>query len=257
MNNSQETKQESSIKKGEAVELDGHRLICGDATNPDVLDTLAEGLQIDCLLTDPPYGVSYTKSKAGFAELANDTAITNDDLKDELEYQQFTTAWLKALKPHLADKNSVYIFNSDKMVFALRKALLATDFTFSQLLVWAKTSSVIGRLDYLPQHELIAYGWHGTHRFEKSQDKSVLVHPKPNKSNLHPTMKPVELLSRLILNSTQVGDVVCDPFGGSGSTLIACEQTKRRCLMVESDPEYCQTIIERYEKLSAANSDTS
>jgi DNA modification methylase len=257
MNNSQETKQKNSINKGEVVELGGHRLICGDATNPDVLDRLAEGLQIDCLLTDPPYGVSYTESKAGFAEPSNDKTIANDDIDKDAAYKQFTTAWLKALKPHLADKNSVYIFNSDKMVFALRKALLTTDFTLSQLLVWAKTSSVIGRLDYLPQHELIAYGWHGTHRFEKSQDKSVLVHPKPNKSNLHPTMKLVELLSRLILNSTQVSDVVCDPFGGSGSTLIACEQTKRRCLMVESDSEYCQTIVERYEKLSAASSDTS
>lgn len=224
-------------------------MICGDATDPEVMDALTEDLTTDCLLTDPPYGVSYTKSKEGFANLSNDTAIANDDLDDEEGYKNFTTTWLKALLPHLSDKNSLYIFNSDKMVFALREAMVDMDIHFAQLLVWAKTHSIIGRLDYLPQHELIAYGWHGTHRFEKSQDKSVLVHPKPNKSELHPTMKPVGLLRRLVLNSTKIGDVVCDPFGGSGSTLIACEQTKRRCVMVESDSEHCQTIIERFEKL--------
>jgi len=105
-------------------------------------------------------------------------------------------------------------------------------------------------MDYLPQHEFIAYGWFGTHEFHKSKDKSILFYPKPNKSKLHPTMKPVGLLRRLILNSTKVGDAVYDPFGGSGSTLIACEQTKRRCLTIEVDPKYCQTIIDRFNKLT-------
>ena len=105
-------------------------------------------------------------------------------------------------------------------------------------------------MDYLPQHELIAYGWFGTHSFERSKDKSVLMYPKPSKSLLHPTMKPIPLLRGLILNSTKLNGIVYDPFGGSGSTLIACEQTKRTCFMVELDPEYCQTIIDQFEKLT-------
>jgi len=244
---------EKSIKQSEVIELGEHRLICGDSTDPKVIENIVGDDNINCLLTDPPYGVNYVASKNGFSDLANNTGIANDSLDKEGAYRQFTQDWLEALLPHLAAKNSMYIFNSDKNVFALKQAMDTTDVYLSQLLVWAKTSSVIGRLDYLPQHELIAYGWHGTHEFEKSQDKSLLVHPKPNKSELHPTMKPPGLLRRLILNSTDIDDVVLDPFGGSGSTLVACEQTKRHCLMVESDPEHCQTIIKRFEKLSDNN----
>jgi site-specific DNA-methyltransferase (adenine-specific) len=121
---------------------------------------------------------------------------------------------------------------------------------FAQLLIWVKTHAVIGRMDYAPQHELIAYGWFGTHEFLKSKDKSVLVCPRPNKSAMHPTTKPLDLIRRLILNSTRIGDVVYDGFLGSGTTLLACEQTKRVCIGVELDPEYCQTIIFRFEKLT-------
>jgi DNA modification methylase len=108
----------------------------------------------------------------------------------------------------------------------------------------------MGRLDYLPQHELVLYGWHGTHEWQRGKDKSVMFAPKPAKSALHPTMKPVSLLRRLILNSTRVGGIVYDPFGGSGSTLIACEHTKRQCVMVEMDPSYCRVIVERWKKLT-------
>jgi DNA modification methylase len=131
--------------------------------------------------------------------------------------------------------------------------LLEVGFKFAQLVIWVKTHSIIGRMDYLPQHELIAYGWHGTHAFLRSKDKSVLVHPKPQKSSLHPTMKPIGLLRNLILNSSRIGEVVYDPFGGSGSTLMACEQTKRRCFIVEMDADYCRTIITRWEKLTGRN----
>jgi DNA modification methylase len=113
-----------------------------------------------------------------------------------------------------------------------------------------KTQAIVGRLDYLPQHELIAYGWLGVHEFHKSKDKSVIVYPKPSKSILHPTMKPVGLLRQLILNSSKIGDTVYEPFAGSGSTLIACEQTRRKCVAVEMDPHYCEVIIRRFEKLA-------
>jgi len=105
------------------------------------------------------------------------------------------------------------------------------------------------RKDYNPQHELIVYGWYGQHKFESRQGKTVIFNPRPQKSVLHPTMKPIPLLRKFILNSTKIGDTVYDPFGGSGSTMIGCEHTKRRCLMIEKDETYCQVIIDRFNKL--------
>ena len=140
------------------------------------------------------------------------------------------------------------MFNADRMIIPTVEGIREAGFKFSQLLVWIKSQSVIGRLDYQPQHELIFYGWYGCHEFKKSKDKSVLFCPKVQKSPLHPTMKPVSLVSRLILNSTDINDIVYDCFGGSGTSIISCEQTCRRCLMIEIDPEYCATIINRWEK---------
>lgn len=231
--------------------LGNHKLACGDATNPELLSRLLGKEKVGLILTDPPYGVAYVESKLGFTgKLAKDKVITNDHLQSEAEYYSFTKQWLEVIAPYLATKNSMYIFNSDKMLFALRNAMRDTQVYFAQLLIWIKSQAVVGRMDYLPQHELIAYGWIGSHTFEKSKDKSVLFYPKPARSVLHPTTKPVPLLRHLILNSTKVGIAIYDCFGGSGSTLIAAEQTKRKCFMVEIDPDYCQTIINRYEKLT-------
>jgi DNA modification methylase len=232
------------------IELGEHRLLYGDARDEESIKRLIGNDKIRTVLTDIPYGIDYVNSKSSFNQnIAKPRAIENDQVQSESEYIEFNEKWLKIIIPFLEKKNSVYIFNSDKMLFALREAMLRSGLYFSQLLVWIKNSAVMGRLNYLPMHELIAVGWYGTHLFRKSQDKSVLFCPKPSKSKLHPTMKPVPLLRRMILNSSDVGDVIYDPFGGSGSTLIACEHTKRKCLMVEIDKEYCQTIIERYNRL--------
>lgn len=238
------------MKLGDIYELGNHRLACGDATDKTLIDRLVAQDEIRLILTDVPYGVAYVESKASLVKSMSHRVIENDQEQSPEEYTNFTKAWLDTVVPHLTKKNTVYIFNSDKMLFSLRDGMIASGVRFSQLLIWVKTQAVIGRLDYLPQHELIAFGWHGTHEFLKSKDKSVLAYPKPSKSKLHPTMKPVGLLRNLILNSSRVGDVVIDNFGGSGSTLIACEQTSRRCLMVELDPVYCQVIIDRWEKLT-------
>jgi len=232
------------------TKLGEHILICGDSVNKDIIQRALMDTSISLVLTDPPYGVGYVENKAGFAELSNQTIIANDHQQTEQEYAVFTQRWIQPIIPYLAKKNAFYIFNSDKMIFALREGMQLSGVKFSQLLIWIKNHSIIGRMDYLPQHEFIAYGWYGTHEFHKSKDKSVILYPKPNKSKLHPTMKPVGLLRRLILNSTRIGDVVFEPFGGSGSTLIACEQTKRRCIMVEIDPTYCEVIINRFENLT-------
>lgn len=238
------------MKAGEIYQLGDHRLACGDGTDVQLVEKLISSDQVRLILTDPPYGVAYVESKVGLVKNMAHAAIQNDQNQSAEQYEAFTKAWLRTVVPYLTKKNASYIFNSDKMLFALRDGMLAADVRFSQLLIWVKTQAVIGRLDYLPQHELIAYGWHGTHEFMRSKDKSVLAYPKPSKSKLHPTMKPVGLLRNLILNSSRIGDVVYDPFGGSGSTLMACEQTKRKCLMVELDPKYCQVIIDRWQKLT-------
>ncbi len=238
------------MKPGEIYQLGRHRLACGSSSEPELVKRLIGTDTVAMILSDPPYGVSYVESKRGIAKLATNKVIANDNIADEPAYHAFTEEWLLAVKPYLARKNTVYIFNSDKMLLPTIEALKATGGKFAQLLIWAKTHAVIGRLDYLPQHELILYGWYGTHIFGKSKDKSILVYPRPNKSKLHPTMKPVGLLRRLILNSSKVEDVVFDGFVGSGSTLLACEQTNRRCLAVELDPEYCQVVIDRWEKLT-------
>ncbi len=238
------------IKIGDVLQLGDHRLACGDAKDSALLKRLILDDRISLLLTDPPYGVAYVEGKAELTEIKSNKKIANDHNQTEGTYRHFTKEWLEAIKPYLAKKNSFYIFNSDKMVFSLRDGIVDAGFRLTQLLVWIKNNVVVGRLHYLPQHELIAYGWFGSHEFYKAKDKSILIYPKPNKSPLHPTMKPVGLLRNLILNSSKIDDYVYDPFGGSGSTLIACEQTKRKCLMVEIDPEYCQVIIDRFEKVT-------
>lgn len=249
MKNSPETKPSFSIKPGDIFALGVHRLACGDSSDSKLMARLMGDERINLVLCDPPYGVSYVESKSEFTQkLGNDTVIENDHIQTDEEYRAFTRAWLRALVPYLEPKNSAYIFNSDRMLFALREGMQDAGFKFAQLLIWVKNHSVVGRMDYLPQHEVIAYGWRGTHKFMKSKDKSVLVYPKPAKSKLHSTMKPVGLLRRLILNSSKINDIVFDSFLGSGSTLIACEDTKRRCYGVEINVTHCKTIIERFEK---------
>lgn len=240
-----------SFKLGEVRQLGDHYLLCGDSTDEYTVKMFVKDWKVKSVVCDPPYGVHYTESKE-FLQTGTikHRPIINDWITSESEYYKFSYSWLSSIAPHLAKKNSMYIFSSDIMLFPVREAMTHAGVSFGQLLVWVKNHSVLGRLDYLPQHEMILYGWYGTHEFMKSKDKSVLLCPKPNKSKLHPTMKPVPLLRRLILNSTQVGNYVFDGFGGSGSTLIACEQTKRKCLMIELDPEYCQVICDRFEKVT-------
>jgi DNA modification methylase len=121
----------------------------------------------------------------------------------DAEYVAFTTSWLSPALPHLSKKNSIYVFNSDKMIFALRQAFVELDLKVAQLIIWVKSQPILGRLDYLPQHELILYGWKGTHEWRRGKDKSVMFAPKPSRSALHPTMKPVSLMRRIILNGTR------------------------------------------------------
>ena len=249
MKNSQAPKPKKSIKYEDIFRLGDHVLACGDARDVALVDRLVGKAKVKLVCSDPPYGVQVVELKAGFSQMKVNKKILNDDITSESQYTQFTKDWLVPIVPHLARKNAAYIFNSDQMLFALREGMERAGLKFSQLLIWIKNHAVVGRKDYLPAHELIAYGWYGTHQFHKAKDRSVLFCPKPNRSPLHPTQKPIALLRRLILNSTAINEIVYDGFAGSGSTGIACEQTKRCSIMIEQDETYCQTIIDRFERL--------
>lgn len=249
MKNSLETKPKKSAD-GIIWQLGDHRLAQGDCRDTKLIKALLGDERIKLICTDPPYGVAAVEAKRGFRTLFKDKEIANDHLQSDAEYRQFSKEWLEAVTPCLSKKNSAYIFNADKMVWALRDGMVDAGFKVAQILVWIKQQSVIGRLDYASQHELIIYGWHGTHHFRRSKDKSVLFFPRPHKSKLHPTMKPEGLIRHLVLNNTDIGDAVFDGFLGSGTTLIACEHIKRRCFGVELDPEYCNATIKRWEKLT-------
>lgn len=243
-----------NVKTGEIYRMGNHLIGCGSSTDHDFVANVLEGGSVKVILTDPPYGVDYVAGKKDFAKLAAEggiaRSIAGDELQGEEEYAAFTAAWLDAAKPHLEKYNACYIFNSDLMFRALRNGMERAGFYYSQMLVWVKNTVVVGRKDYLPMHEIVAYGWFGRHKMERTKSKSVLFHPKPARSKLHPTMKPVGLLRKIIPNSAKVGEIVYDPFGGSGSTLIACEHLQRKCRMIELDPRYVGTIIERWEKLT-------
>lgn len=235
--------------------LGEHRLMLGNATKKEDLTKLIGTDKVSLILTDPPYGVGFVESKQEFLNSIHKdnkqtefSAIKGDGLEED--YYQFSKDWLEVVRPHLKDKNAFYIFNSDLKIRELLNALHDTSYTKSGLLIWLKNQHVVGRKDYHPQHELIVYGWHGRHNYFGNRDKTALFYKKPSKSKLHPTMKPPALLRRLIYHSTKPGDLVLDPFGGSGSTLIACEHLGRKCFVVEMEEKYCQTIIERWEKLT-------
>ena len=234
--------------------LGNHRLLLGDARKESDIVQLLGKEKASLLLCDPPYGVGYVEGKQEFltsidkGNVKKFSVIAGDAL--ETDYYDFSLRWLQAIQPHLAPKNSFYIFNGDTKLRELLNALYDTKYTKSALLIWLKNHLVIGRKDYHPQHELILYGWYGQHEFFGEKDKTALFYPKPHKSKLHPTMKPPALLRRLIYHSSRPGDIVLDPFGGAGSTLIACEHLDRKCFMVECDEKYCQTIIDRWQKLT-------
>lgn len=251
MNARQTLRPGSSNKPGAIWQLGEHRLAHGDARDPALLKRLIRAEKINLICCDPPYGIAAVESKRGFSVLSVDKEIAGDHAQSQDEYHTFTRAWLETIAPFLSRKNAAYVFNADKMIWALRDGMLDAGFKVAQLLVWIKSQAVVGRLDYAPQHELILYAWRGTHRFRRSTDKSVLFYPRPAKSPFHPTTKPIGLIRRLILNSTEIGNTVFDGFLGSGTTLLACEQTKRRCFGVELDEEYCQTIIRRWERLTS------
>lgn len=242
-----------NIQQGDIYTLGEHVIACGDALDAEFVNRVIGDKKIRAIISDPPYGVEYVEGKKHLNQrlgVDSNKVIIGDQLQTDDEYALFTKTWLEAVKPHLESYNASYIFNGDMMYPALRAGMKEASFYYSQMIIWIKNQAVLGRKDYLPMFELIAYGWHGRHKMERSKAKSVIFHPKPNASKLHPTQKPVGLLRKLIPNSTKIHECIYDPFLGSGSTAIACQHLGRRCIGIDIDPEYVATAIARLEKLT-------
>ena len=232
-------KEPAITKTGDLWLLGKHRLVCGDSTKRDVFDLLMDGGQANLVVTDPPYNVNYEGS-AG--------KIKNDNMTDSAFYE-FLLASFQNMEAAMANDASIYVFHADTEGLNFRRAFSEAGFYLSGTCIWKKQSLVLGRSPYQWRHEPVLFGWKKKGKHEWYADRkqtTIWEFDKPKQNADHPTMKPVELLAYPILNSSMANFVVLDPFGGSGSTLIACEQTDRVCRMIELDEKYCDVIVKRY-----------
>ena len=272
--------------RGQIYKLGDHVLLCGDATDPADMDRLIKaiggGPLIDLVMTDPPYNVAIE----GMTK--EHLTIENDDM-DNAQFEEFLEKAFACMAEHLKEGGSFYIWYATKSNNQFWNACARNGLDIKQNLIWVKQHFVLGRQDYQWRHEPCLYGWKegAAHYFisdrtlttvaEKVADLDALgekelreilrrilaetptdaLHDKkPAASRDHPTMKPVTLLARLIFNSSHKGDTVLDPFGGSGSTMMACEQLGRKCAMMELDPIYCDVIVKRWENLTGRKAET-
>ena len=226
-------------KPGDVWTLGRHRLVCGDSTKAETYETLLGDTKANLIITDPPYNVNYEGS-AG--------KIKNDNMASEKFYQFLLDAF-SCMEKVLADDGSIYVFHADTEGLNFRRAFADAGFYLSGCCIWKKQSLVLGRSPYQWQHEPVLYGWKkkGKHQWYTGRKESTIWEfDKPKKNGDHPTMKPIPLLAYPIMNSSMSNAVVLDPFGGSGSTLIACEQTDRICRTIELDEKFCDVIVRRY-----------
>ncbi len=228
-------------QQGDIWQLGRHRLICGDSTKKETYEQLMEGKKANLVVTDPPYNANY-EGKAG--------TIQNDNMDDDAFYQFLFDSYL-GMYENLYDGGSIYVFHADKETVNFRTAFINSGFFCHQTCIWVKNSPVLGRCDYQYNHEPILVGWKPTagHKFYADRkQRTTWNFDRPKKSKYHPTMKPIALVAYPIINSSLSNSIILDPFGGSGSTLIACEQTDRICYMIELDEKYADVIVMRYRQ---------
>jgi len=234
-----ELKKPAVTKPGDIWKLGRHRLICGDSTKAETFTALMDGKLANLVVTDPPYNVNYEGS-AG--------KIKNDNMGNEAFYEFLLSAFTNT-EAVMSQDASIYVFHADTEGLNFRKAFSEAGFQLSGCCIWKKPSLVLGRSPYQWQHEPVLFGWKkkGKHNWYSDRKQTTIWEfEKPKKNGEHPTMKPVALIAHPILNSSLTNCIVLDPFGGSGSTLIACEQTNRICHTIELDEKYCDVIVNRY-----------
>ena len=237
-------------KPGDVWIMGKHRLLCGDSTNPTSFALLMAGEKATMVFTDPPYGVNYANSAKDKIRGTN-RPILNDNLGEDFE--PFLKAALTPMIAHC--QGAIYIAMSSSELDTLQAAFRAAGGKWSTFIIWAKNTFTLGRSDYQRQYEPILYGWPegATRHWCGDRDQGdVWNFNKPRVNDLHPTMKPVELVERAIRNSSRPGDIVLDPFGGSGTTLIAAEKSGRQARLIELDPKYCDVIVRRWQEYAGA-----
>lgn len=253
-NDAPKVPKKTSIKKGDAYKLGDHRLLCGDSTDMAQVNKLMQDDHADMVFTDPPYGVAIgdknkflNQFRKGGSNVEN---IEGDTLSKDALFKMLVASFTN-IREAMKDSASIYVTAPQGGELGLMMMMTEAGLPVRHILNWVKNHPTfsMGRLDYEYCHEPILYTWKKTHKhYGLGQfNTSVWYVDKPNRSKDHPTMKPVELMLNAILNSTKPGQIVIDFFGGSGSTLIACQQSNRKCRIMEIEPLYCQVIVDRWE----------
>lgn len=230
----------SFVERGDIWTVGRHRLMCGDATNAEDVAALMDGKKANLIVTDPPYNVAFKASDG--------LTIQNDSMKND-EFYTFLYNSFQNMAEHLESGGSAYVFHADTEGLNFRKAFIDAGFHLAGVCIWVKNSLVLGRSDYQWQHEPVLFGWKkgGKHSWYSDRSQTTIWnYDKPKRNKNHPTSKPLDLLGYPICNSSQENAVVMDTFGGSGSTLMACEQLNRICCMMELDEKYASVILRRY-----------
>jgi DNA modification methylase len=244
---------EHRTKLGQLWKLGDHLLYCGDSIEEATFTRLMGEEKAHIIWTDPPWNVNYGAVDEGNQQGYKVRTIMNDHM-GEGEWDEFVGAFCKTMFDYSLDGAPIYLVMSAQEWPVIDRNLREVGFHWSSTVIWAKDRLVLSRKDYHTQYEPIWYGWNADAPrlvgVEDRKQSDLWEIERPSRSELHPTMKPIELVQRSLLNSSKPGSIVLDPFGGSGSTLIAAEQTNRKCRMVELDPQYCDVILERWEKFT-------
>jgi DNA modification methylase len=244
---------EHRTKLGQLWKLGDHLLYCGDSTEEATFTRLMGDEKAHLIWTDPPWNVNYGAVDEGNQQGYKVRTIMNDHM-NEGQWDEFVQQFCATLKDYSEPGAPIYLVMSAQEWPVIDRNLREVGFHWSSTVIWAKDRLVLSRKDYHTQYEPIWYGWNADaarlNPVEDRKQSDLWEIERPSRSELHPTMKPIELVQKSIVNSSKPGNIVLDSFGGSGSTLIACEQTNRKCRMVELDPQYCDVIIARWEKFS-------
>jgi DNA modification methylase len=236
---------ETDIVLGDLFEIGDHRLLCGDSTETDTFEKLMQGEMADMVVTDPPYNVAYEGGTKEKLTIENDS-MGNDD------FYKFLYDFYSALTTAVKKGGAIYVWHASSEIINFAKAFVDAGWLLKQQLIWVKSSMVMGRQDYQWKHEPCLYGWlkGDSHKWYSDRKQTTVIEwDKPQRNGEHPTMKPIGLFAYQIENSSKKGDIVIDAFGGSGTTMVACEQLNRKARVIEFDPRYCQVIIDRMKKL--------
>jgi DNA modification methylase len=230
---------------GDLYEIGEHRLLCGDSTQTDTFEKLMQGEMADMVVTDPPYNVAYEGKTKDALTIENDS-MGNDD------FYKFLYDFYTALSTVVKKGGAIYVWHASSEVINFGKAMVDAGWLLKQQLIWVKNTMVMGRQDYQWKHEPCLYGWLAgdSHKWYSDRKQTTVIEwDKPQRNGEHPTMKPIGLFAYQIQNSSKKGDIVIDAFGGSGTAMVACEQTNRKARLIEFDPKYCDVIVRRMIKL--------